>query len=156
MPKLILLNDRLASLLSYYGKCKKSWIKAQLHTKVWDVTNFFLQQLNIAEICVLNHPKNVSHYIKYLEKTLKICEFFQKICISDFARNGLKMRAALPWLSGRVLFLFWCLNSVLPQQSFIIYLPKVTSRTNVWTFLALVATFNHLKVAKSEITLHFT
>ena len=49
-----------------------------------------MRQLDIAQICVLNHPKNVSHYIKYLEKTLKICEFFQKICISDFAKMGWK------------------------------------------------------------------
>ena len=35
-------------------------------------------------------PKNVSHCIKYLEKTLKICYFFQRICISDFAKMGWK------------------------------------------------------------------
>ena len=33
-------------------------------------------------------PKNVSHYIEYLEKTLKMCEFFDKLCISDFAKMG--------------------------------------------------------------------
>ena len=32
-------------------------------------------------------PKNVSHHIRYLEKTLKICEFFLKICNSDFAKK---------------------------------------------------------------------
>jgi len=33
-------------------------------------------------------PKNVSYCIKYLEKTLNICEFFDEICISDFAKMG--------------------------------------------------------------------
>ena len=33
-------------------------------------------------------PKIVSHCIEYLEKTLKICEFFHEICISDFAKMG--------------------------------------------------------------------
>ena len=32
--------------------------------------------------------KNVSYCIRYLEKTLKICEFFYEICISDFAKMG--------------------------------------------------------------------
>ena len=100
-------------------------------------------------------PKNVSYCIRYLRENLENMWIFWWNLHFRFCKNGLKKRAALPWLSGRVLFLFWCLNSVLPQQSFIIYLAKVTSRTNVWTFLALVATFNHLKVAKSEITLHF-
>ena len=35
-------------------------------------------------------PKNVSYCIRYLEKTLKICEFFDEICISDFAKMGWK------------------------------------------------------------------
>ena len=101
-------------------------------------------------------PKKCQSLHKISRENLKNMWIFSKNLHFRFCKNGLKKRAALPWLSGRVLFLFWCLNSVLPQQSFIIYLAKVTSRTNVWTFLALVATFNHLKVAKSEITLHFT
>ena len=46
-----------------------------------------------------------------------------------FCKNGLAKRVALPWLSGKVLFLFWHLNSVVPQEPFIIYLVKVTFST---------------------------
>ena len=46
-----------------------------------------------------------------------------------FCKNGPAKRAALPWLSWKVLFLFGNLNSVLPQETFIIYLEKATFST---------------------------
>ena len=85
--------------------------------------------------------KNPNPYLNLGEIPMRIRKFWGNLHFR-FCKNGLAKRAALPWLSWKVLFWFWCLNSVLPQETFIMYLLKVTFSTNIWTFPELMETLN--------------
>ena len=86
--------------------------------------------------------KNTIPYLNLGEIPMRMWKYWGNLHFR-FCKNGLEKRAALPWLSWNVLFWFWCLNSVLPQETFIMYLVKVTFSTNIlWTFPELMETLN--------------
>ena len=95
-------------------------------------------------------PKNVSYCIRYLEKTLKICEFFDEICISDFAKMGWKRgQLCLGCLEGFCFcFDVWIQCGDNNYSSFILQTSHQEQMSE--HFLNLWRRLINLKVAKSE------
>ena len=137
-------------LLSCYVKCKIFWIKAQLHTKVWDVNKILEQQLDIAEMCVLNHQKMSVITLNVKRKPWKYVNFFKKFAFQILQKMGWKWgQLCLGCLEGFCFcFDVWIQCCHNEHSSFI--LQKSHQEQMHEHFLNLWRRLINLKVAKSE------